>query len=214
MDERPVETTIYSLDGGTPKPDERVGGERHLTLLRVGSLVIGDRRELCLIRNISAGGMMIRAYSKIAPGTRVTIELKQGDPVTAIAKWAKDENVGLEFEIPIDVLSLISTSLEEPRPRMPRIGVSCTAWVREGAIVHRTKVADVSQGGVKIHCRKELPVGAEVIVTLTGLSPTPGTIRWKDEESYGITFNRPLPLPTLVGWLQQQQDRDLGRAAG
>lgn len=213
MDEQPVETTIYSLGGGAPEPDARKG-ERHLSLLRVGSLMIGDRRELCLIRNISAGGMMIRAYSKIKAGTRVTIELKQGDPVSATAKWAKGDNVGLEFDEPIDVISLISTSGVEPRPRMPRVEVNCTAWVREGATVHRTKAVDVSQGGVKIKSSKGLPIGAEVIVTLTGLAPAPATVRWKEDESYGITFNSPLGLPTLVGWLQEQQDRARTRAAG
>jgi hypothetical protein len=183
-------------------------------MLRVGSLMVEGRRELCLIRNISAGGMMIRAYSKIESGTRVTIELKQGEPVSATAKWTRDDNVGLEFDEALDVISLISTSLDELRPRMPRVEVNCTAWVREGAIVHRTKAADISQGGIKVLSAKDLPIGAEVIVTLTGLAPAPATVRWKDGESYGITFNRPLPLPTIVGWLQEQQDRERARAAG
>lgn len=214
MDEQRAETTLYSLDHGTPRPESRIAGERHLSLLRVGSLMIGDRRELCLIRNISAGGMMIRAYSKIEPGTRLTIELKQGEPVSATTIWAKDDNVGLAFDQPIDVISLISTSEEGPRPRMPRVEVNCTAFVREGATVHRTKAVDVSQGGVKIHTSKELPLGAEVTVTLTGLSPAAATVRWKEGESYGITFNRALPLPSLVGWLQEQQSRERARAAG
>jgi hypothetical protein len=214
LDKQPVETTLYSLDGKTPEPSGRRTGERHLSLLRVGSLMIADRRELCLIRNISAGGMMIRAYSSIDPGTRLSIELKQGEPVSATVKWAKDENVGLEFDEPIDVISLISISGEEPRPRMPRVEVNCTAWVREGAIVHRTKAVDVSQGGLKIHSSKNLAIGAEVIVTLTGLSAAPGTVRWKDGDSYGISFNGPLALPTLVGWLQQQQERERPRAVG
>ena len=115
MDRQPVETTLYSLDGKTPEPSGRRTGERHLSLLRVGALLVADRRELCLIRNISAGGMMIRAYSTIEPDTRVSIELKQGEPVSATVKWARDENVGLEFDEPIDVISLISTSEEEPR---------------------------------------------------------------------------------------------------
>lgn len=209
-----VESTLYSLDEGTPEPRARRKGERHLSLFRVGSLMIDDRRELCLIRNISAGGMMIRVYSTIEPGTSVTVELKEGEPVEATVKWAKDDNVGLEFGEPIDVIGLLSTSLEEPRPRMPRIELSCTAWVREGATVHRTKAADISQGGIKVECAKELPIGAEVIVTLTGLSPAPGTVRWKEDESYGIGFNRPLPLPTLVAWVQEQQERERARAAG
>jgi len=68
LDEQAVETTLYSLAPLPPCLPERRNDERHMSLLRVGSLVIGDRRELCLIRNVSVGGMLIRAYSAIEPG--------------------------------------------------------------------------------------------------------------------------------------------------
>jgi hypothetical protein len=78
LDEQPVETTTYSLDETAPRQVQRRESERHLTLLRVGALLIDGRRELCLIRNVSAGGMMIRAYSDIPVGTPLSIELKHG----------------------------------------------------------------------------------------------------------------------------------------
>ena len=65
MEAQPVETTLYSLSSVPPAPAaeaERRDGERHMTLYRVGSIQVEDRRELCLIKNISAGGMMIRLY--------------------------------------------------------------------------------------------------------------------------------------------------------
>ncbi len=212
LDEQSVETTLYSLDEKAPEPQRR-GSERHLSLFRVGSLLIGERRELCLIKNVSAGGMLIRAYCRITPGERVSIELKQGEPVSGIARWAKDDCVGVSFDEPIDVVGLIATSEDGPRPRMPRIEVDCTGWVREGATVVRTRVVNISQGGIKILAGGTLSVGAEVIVSLTGMPPVPGTVRWKDGEAYGITFNRPIALPVLVAWLQEQQ-RDGTRAAG
>ena len=214
LDEQPVETTRYSLDDKTPEPGEPGGSERHLSLLRVGTLMIGDRRELCLIKSISAGGMLIRAYSRIEPDSRITIELKRGEPVNATVRWVKDDCSGASFDSAIDVLGLISNSLDGPRPRMPRIEVQCTAWVRDGASVHRTRTEDVSQGGLKVLSPKELPVGEEVIVTLTGLAPTPARIRWKDGDSYGLTFHRSLALSTLVTWLQEQQGLEQSRAVG
>ncbi len=69
MEEQFVETTVYSLAASAPTQPDRRGGERYVRLLRVGAIVIEDRRELCLIRNVSAGGMMIRAYSNIGVGT-------------------------------------------------------------------------------------------------------------------------------------------------
>ena len=53
-----VEETSISLAAATPPPPERRRGQRHLTILRVGALTIDGTRELCLVRNISAGGVM------------------------------------------------------------------------------------------------------------------------------------------------------------
>ena len=50
-------------------------------------------------------------------------------------------------------------------------------------------------------------VGAEVTVSLFGLQPCSGTVRWRGENCYGMTFNRMLPLPALVAWLQDQRAR-------
>ena len=212
LDEQPVETTLYSLATVPPGMPERRTDERHMSLLRVGSLIVGDRRELCLIRNISAGGMLIRVYSAIAPGTRVAIELKQGEPVHGTTLWSKDELVGVTFDVPIDVLSLITTPANAPRPRMPRLEVRCTAWVRDGAMVHRTRAVNISQGGVRVEAPNGLPVGAQVTVTLPGLPPEQGVVRWNEAGACGITFNRVLALSQLVAWVGDQQERQ--RAAG
>jgi hypothetical protein len=207
LEEQPVETTLYSLATLPPGMPERRHDERHMTLLRVGSLIIGDRRELCLIRNISAGGMLIRVYSAITPDTRVSIELKQGEPIHGTTLWSRDEFVGVSFDTPIDILSLISAPADAPRPRMPRLEVSCIAWVRDDAVVHRTRALNISQGGLRVETTHGLPVGAQVTVTLPGLSPEQGVVRWNDGESCGITFNRVLALPHLVAWLGDQQER-------
>lgn len=215
MDEQPVETTVFSLGDAAPivsATPERRTGERHLSLLRVGSLKIGDRRELCLIKNISAGGMLIRAYCPIPEGCPVSVELKQGEAVSGVARWVRDGFAGIEFDEAIDVLDLLSLSAEGPRPRMPRVEVSCIGSVREGATTHRCKAINISQGGIKVESRASIAVGAEVTVSLFGLQPCSGTVRWRDETFYGITFSPMLPLPALVTWLQDERARL--RAAG
>jgi hypothetical protein len=215
--QQPVETTLYSLDSSPPKAPktaQRRNSERHLSLLRVGCLIVGDRRELCLVKNISVGGMQIRVYSQIRPGTRLSVELKQGESVSGIARWVKDDGVGVTFDQPIDVVGLISASTRGRRPRMPRIEVQSAAWVREGATVHRATAVNISQGGLKIVAPTILPVGAAVVVSLTGVGPIAGVIRWAEQDAYGITFNRALGLSMLVAWLQEQQQRQRLSSAG
>jgi hypothetical protein len=212
LEEEPVETTVYSLAPVPPDIPERRADERHMSLLRVGTLQIGDRRDLCLIRNISVGGMLIRAYSPIEPGTRLSIELKQDEPVHGVALWQKHDLVGVSFDAPIDVVSLITTSSDAPRPRMPRLEVRCTAWVRDGAMIHRTRAVNISQGGIRVERLKGIATGTQVTVTLPGLPPEQGVVQWSDEDACGISFNRVLALPRLVAWVGDQQERQ--RAAG
>jgi hypothetical protein len=213
MEEEPVETTVYSLAASAPAQPDRRSSERFMSLLRVGAMLVDGRRELCLIRNISAGGMMIRAYSPISVGTPLSVELKQGDPVSGLVQWTEDGLTGVAFETPIDVLALLAPPEEGPRPRLPRIEVDCTAWVRQDAEVLRTRVINVSQGGVRVEAAAALTIGGDVVVTLPGLTPAAGVVKWRDGEAYGIAFNRALVLSELVHWLKDQQQEEQRRVA-
>lgn len=206
MEEQPVETTLYSLSDRAPDPTERRDEERYLTLFRVGTIAIGDRRELCLIKNISAGGMMIRPYCAIEPGTTISIELKRGEQIAGSVSWVRDGSAGVQFDKPIDVVELLASSMQGPRPRMPRVEVRCIASVREGANIYGMRVHDVSQGGLKVESGRDLKVGTEVLVTLSGLPTKEAVVRWRDGDAYGVSFRRLLALQELVDWLRDQRE--------
>jgi hypothetical protein len=135
----------------------------------------------------------------------VSVELKCGQPIEGAVSWVRDASVGIAFDTPVDVIDLLSTSMDGPRPRMPRIEVDCSATVRDGSNVLRMRVRDISQGGVKLESVTVLPGGCDVIVTLPGVEPQPAVVRWSESGFIGITFNRLLALPLLVGWLEQQR---------
>jgi hypothetical protein len=200
-----VEQTLYSLSTDAPARPDRRHGERYLSLLRVGALVVEGRRELCLVRNVSAGGMLIRPYSSIAAGTAVSIELKHGEMVSGVARWIEDGLVGIAFNQAIDVVALLTASAEGPQPRMPRIELSCIAWVREDADIYRTRTLNISQGGMCVEGDSRLRTDAKVIVSLAGLEPIAGRVMWKEHDRYGIGFNRVLAVNELMDFLRQQQ---------
>ncbi len=214
MEDRSVETTHYSISAAAPRRPDRRKGERHVSLLRVGALLIGDRRELCLIRNISAGGMMIRPYSPIETGTALSVELKQGDMVSGVAQWCEDGLVGVAFDEPIDVVALLSGTGDKPRPRMPRIDLGCSALLRYEGEVHRVEVLNISQGGICLRVPASLTVDSDVVVTLEGLHAAAGVVKWRDGDCYGVGFNRVFPVGELMQFLQEQQQDNCRRAAG
>ena len=168
-------------------------------------MLVDGWRELCLVRNVSAGGMLIRPYSPITAGTPVTIELKHGETVSGVARWIEDGMVGIEFDQPIDVVALLTSSEDGQQPRMPRIELSCTAWVREDADIYRTRTINISQGGMCVEGDPRLRVDVDVIVSLAGLGPLAGLVKWKEGDRYGIGFNRVLAVNELMSFLRQQQ---------
>jgi hypothetical protein len=90
---------------------------------------------------------------------------------------------------------------------MPRVEVECFANVRDGGVVHRLRVQDVSQGGIKVETSLVLGNGSDLVVTLPGLAPQPASVRWTEAGCVGITFNRLLPLTELVAWLHAMREQ-------
>lgn len=207
VDELPFDATAYSLSSNAPPPPDRRDDQRLVTLFRVGVMTVAGHREMCLIKNISEGGMMIRPFCDLVKGMHLTIELKTGLSVSCTVAWLRDGSVGVEFATPVDVVEILSIAPQGPQPRMPRLEVDCFASVRDGASVHRMRVHDVSQGGVKLQSSAILDLGADLIISLPGLDRRPATVRWINHGFLGATFNRLLPLTDLVTWLSFTRDQ-------
>ena len=213
MAKKVVETTIYSLSAEAPQCPDRRNDQRYVSLLRVGALLVDGRRELCLIRNVSAGGMMIRPYSPIPVGTTVSVELKHGDIVSGVAQWADRGMIGVSFDEAIDVLALLNATGLETRPRMPRIEIDCTATIRHDGTVFRARVVNISQGGICIDSPVDLTINGDVVVTLAGLHAAAGVVKWREGELFGIGFNRVYPVHELMTFLQTQQQEERKKVA-
>jgi len=202
LQQRPIETTIYSMSPEPPALAERRSDERHLTLFRVGSILIDSRRELCLVKNISAGGALIRAYCRLQPDLELRIELKEQQPISGKVNWVKGTDAGITFDERVDVVELLKSNGDGPRPRMPRVEVRCVVFVREGATTNRATLLNISQGGLSLDSDNGLTVGSDVTVSLPGLAPQAAVVRWTEGSRYGISFNTVLPLAGLTEWLQ------------
>jgi len=199
--------TIFSFSERAPQPPpaERRNQPRHLTILRVGALIGREGRELCLIRNISAGGLMAHVYSHHATGEAVSIELKTNHQVPGKVIWSEGSNIGVQFDSPIDVSEMLSSQavLENGwRPRLPRVEVDRLATLRCGACVYGVNTRDISQGGVKIETDEPLEVDRQIVLTLDKFRPVHGIVRWCANGLVGISFNQLIPFSELMAWLR------------
>ncbi len=200
------ETTFSFSEEAPARPDRR-GEPRHLTILRVGALVGPQGRELCLIRNISAGGLMAHVYSPHREGDPVAVELRGNLQIPGSILWVDESNVGIRFDSPIDVEEMLAdqASLDNGwRPRLPRVEVDRLATLRCGARLYGVNTRDISQGGVKIETDQPFEVGREVVLTMERFRPLAGVVRWCQDGLAGIAFNHLIPFHELMQWLKPE----------
>ena len=184
---------------------------RHLTILRVGLIVTDDSRELCLVRNISAGGLMALVYSPFELDQAVAIELKTNEAIPGRVTWVRESSIGIEFDERIDVSEVLSSAavLDNGwRPRMPRVPVDRLATLRAGSRTYWVNACDISQGGVRVEADQPLEIGAETVVTLENFRPVQGVVRWRRENQAGISFNHVIPFHELSRWLTERSGQD------
>ncbi|HEV2080796.1 MAG TPA: PilZ domain-containing protein [Allosphingosinicella sp.] len=200
-----AEETTYSVSAAAPEPCARGDEPRRMTTLRVGTIAIEGRRELCLIRNVSCGGLRAYVYSPLKEGQQVSVELKTNQQTAGSVSWVDGSTVGISFNEPIDIAELLASQIEGEggmQPRMPRVEADCLGELRIGARLYPISTCDVSQGGVRIEIDHPLRVGENVVLTLQKLRPVQGVVRWYEDGQSGIGFNQVLPFHELVNWLR------------
>lgn len=186
--------------------DERREGRRHITVLRVAKVVRDSGDELCVIRNISDGGVMAHLYAPARIGERVSIEFKSGRALEGEVRWVRDSNAGIEFVEKIDIMRFLAGEddvSEGLLPRAPRLGLGMPATVRAGIRMHAVTIHDISQGGLKFGRLPATAVGDTLVFRIAGLPPLTGTVRWCDEEHAGVAFDTPLKLEQLARWVAE-----------
>lgn len=182
---------------------ERRADDRIRTLFQVARVVTDDEEQhLCLIRNISAGGLLLETCTPFEIGTHVRIEPKSCAPVVGSVRWMKSRYAGIAFDERIDVEEYLRARYPDAAltARQPRLVVSNPARLLVGPIWHIIQLCDVSQGGAKVESDLPIEIDESVILQIDGLAPRAARVRWTHDGRVGLEFLRPIPLPELAGW--------------
>ncbi|MES2444769.1 MAG: PilZ domain-containing protein [Pseudomonadota bacterium] len=197
--------TAVSFNPVVPAPPERRTEERQTTLLRVGKLVTAGDERLCMIRNISSAGAMIKLYQPIAVGAAVAVEVTPDCPVAATVIWVQDECAGIAFDVPIDVVAALRGEGQAGPyrrvARTPRLQVRRPALMHTDEIEREVMLCDLSLNGAKIETDAALASDVEVALFVDGLPPLSGRIRWCHDARAGMEFDIPVQMDVLAAWM-------------
>jgi hypothetical protein len=210
-------TTPIPLTIITPSDDHRFAPRdpRMLTVLLVGRL-IGPRGDgLCRIRNISAGGLMAETCAPFTAGDAVRIELRGDHSFSGDVRWAESNRIGIRFDRPIPDIKELLTELRatdrgsriRQEPRSPQLPTDCRVDLRIDGRRYRGTMTDLSQHGARLAA--DAPLARDQLLTLTiaGLPPLQGVVRWLAEEGVDIAFIEPIGFSMLGAWFENAAQR-------
>jgi len=218
----PSETADVPLAGFRPRVkatppaallERRADPRSKMSVYRSATLRWDGKEVLCLIRDLSAAGMMCRSVAKPADGDRVEVEMRSGERVPGTVVWTRNAQIGIRFDRQIDVATLLNARVRDPHApvqRMPRLRAGCAATLIAENGRQSVTLLDLSQGGAKIEaaCLRE---GEQVTLGIAGLETRSGTIRWVQDGRAGVAFLSPIPFDRLANWaLERPGDQRVG----
>ncbi|HST36032.1 MAG TPA: PilZ domain-containing protein, partial [Allosphingosinicella sp.] len=191
---------VPGLDAGPDEADRDT--------LRPGAVTSGSIRQVCSVRKLSAGGAILHVDHEVAVGERLELELMNGVPLDGIVAWRNGSEVGLRFDAKVDVFALIAQDIvSQPgeRRRMPRVEITWPALIETPDGTEYVTTRDVSQGGIKVDIPYKLEAETRVTVTLDGMHPVDGVVRWSQDNVAGIAFLPELRWQELMLWLKERR---------
>jgi len=171
------------------------------TTVHIGRIAVASE-----IREISQLGATLRGAIDVPLGAALAMELGTGQRVDAVVAWRGEQDVGVRFTRPIDVMALITRQLvAQPadRRRMPRVEVRAAAWLRKDERFLPATIRNISAGGLQLEGDALPVVGEPVQVFLEGLGIPPGEVTWRQDRLAGVRFERELSWQAILPWVKE-----------
>ncbi|WP_157216550.1 PilZ domain-containing protein [Flavisphingomonas formosensis] len=205
------ELTAISPSPVVPRPPEKTLSNRHLPMLQAGKLITDTQQSLCLLRVISAAGVMAHASRPFSEGEPVAVGFRSSHVLPGHVVWTRGELIGVAFDkvADLDIVLAMQRRAVDGRflPESVRLQVEGEASIETPAGSFPTELFDISLAGAKIGDLPELEVEMSVSFAVAGLPVRSGSLRWKEDGRAGIAFNLSMPYDVLAGWALKQRPR-------
>lgn len=190
-------------------PDRR-SDARFLTVYRLVKVQHASDEGLGRCRNISDGGARLELHMELYLGDRISVAFSPVDIVSGRIVWIMGHDYGIEFDEPIDCLSLLGHAREQAESRAPRLATNLPARIAYDGGTCRSVVSDLSVRGMKIASTHEFHPGLRVRVILSGGRESEGVVRWTRDNIAGVMLLDPFSVEELgsVKRLTQRERRD------
>lgn len=167
------------------------------SLMRTAKLVCQAGEYVCLLRDISSGGVRLRMFHEVPAETHVFLELASGEVHPLIRVWASGASAGFRFVRTVDpqeFLAAAGNCLE----REIRLRLSAPGTVFANGFTRPVVLRSLSQSSARIEADFYLALCQSLILSIDGVGERAGWVRWRRGRNYDITFETTVRLDQLA----------------
>lgn len=191
---------------------ERRRDVRQTIIFQVAKITADGHEELCVLRDISPGGVRAEIYWPIALDTRLTIELKSGHQLDGHVVWARDSQIGVKFAAELqgrDILAYCSVDERVGQARAPRLDCVLPTTLRcveDPADELPAEIRNVSQAGLMIATDRAFPAETRLDVLLDHFGWRRGVVRWSRDGALGVLLEHMIDYGDFALWRRQLRE--------
>lgn len=176
-----------SSNADGPIPDKR-SAPRFTSLIRAAKLVSPQGEFVCVVRDVSSGGVRLRCFHEVPHGPGMALELHNRE-VLAIERIRQDGfEASFRFAEHIPIERLISDAQFYPR-RLLRLNIAIPLTLRTlgGPVAAVTR--NISQQGCRVECAMPLALAQPLTIETPHLPSIRAKVRWRQESECGLVFD-------------------------
>ena len=191
------------MTGPQPPPEMLEDGsdsrekDRFALLIRSAKLTSDLGEFLCIVRDVSEGGVKLRLFHALPPRDSYRLELSSLHTFEVEPVWTKGDLAGFRFPQPINIPDFIGESSNFPK-RALRLNLNTPATIRVDGIAFPAAIRDLSREGLRIETQLALALDQKVTVEAANFATRTGIVRWRKSPAYGVALQNLLSFEALA----------------
>lgn len=177
---------------------DRRTAPRVTVIIRPGKLIADGREFLCVVRDVSEGGVKVRLFHPLPDHRKLEIEFDNGERYSLRMVWQNGDLAGFHFVDDVDVARLIATHADSHPRRQPRLAVEIEAQLCSSSLRVPVILRDISQRGASIDCPGWLMIDELVRIECDVFPTLHAKVRWRRPPRYGLVFEQTFQLEELA----------------
>jgi len=170
--------------GQERRAEKRIG----VALMRAAKLVCQSGEYICLLRDLSAGGVRLGLFHAMPPETHVFLELPSGEVHAMIRMWQRGATAGFRFAKPVDTGAFLAElGTADSRQLSLRLRAPGLAVVHNQ--VQPVTLTRLSQGGARMETDGFLAISQSFILSVEGLGECGAWVKMRRGRHYEVVFD-------------------------